>query len=133
MDLTIHWIEAFRASTCSPRRPRYEAVEVLRASPKGLGAGYGIPQFDPNSAPFSTYVLEYLEARKVYLESKGLQVNSWPLVPSIYTGEVKEHSSNNFQDIKKKIEEYAGMDFKIKDFRSTCAQMIKDATKDRLR
>ena len=97
--------------------------------PKGLEAGYGIPQWIPILPPARPHVLEYLEARKTYLESKGLPVSSWPLIPSIYNGEVKEHSSNNFRDIKEKIEECAQMDFKLKDFRSTCAQMIKDRNK----
>jgi len=83
----------------------------------------------PILPPARPHVLEYLEARKNYLDSRGLPVNSWPLIPSIYNGEVKEHSSNNFRDIKEKIEERAQMDFKIKDFRSTCAQMIKDRNK----
>lgn len=95
----------------------------------GLEAGYGIPQWIPILPTARQYVLEYLEARKVYLKSKGLAVNSWPLIPSIYNGKVKEHSSNNFRDIKEKIEERAQMDFKLKDFRSTCAQMIKDRNK----
>ena len=80
--------------------------------PKGLEAGYGIPQWIAILPPARPYVLGYLEARKAYLESKGLPVNSWPLIPSIHNGEVKEHSSNNFRDIKEKIEEGAQM---IKD------------------
>ncbi len=97
--------------------------------PKGLEAGYGIPQWIAILPPARPYVFVYLDARKAYLESKGLPVSSWPLIPSIHIGEVKEHSSNNFRDIKKKIEERAEMDFKLKDFRSTCAQMIKDRNK----
>lgn len=38
---------------------------------------------------------------------------------------MKEYSSNNFRDIKQLVERKAGMEFKLKDFRSTCAQMIK--------
>ncbi len=96
--------------------------------PKGVGR-YGIPQEIPILPPARPYVLEYLEARKVYLESKGFAAESQPLVPCIYQGEVKEHSSNNFRDIKEKIEEHAQIEFKIKDFRATCAQMIKDRNK----
>nr|HSV42729.1 hypothetical protein [Methanomassiliicoccales archaeon] len=74
-------------------------------------------------------MLNYLEARKRYLETNDIPVEAWPLIPSIYDGQVKEHSSNNFRDIKEKIEEHSGLEFKIKDFRPTCAQMIKDRNK----
>ena len=103
--------------------------KIFVRHPKGEDAGYGIPQWVSILPPARPYVLRFLEARKVHLESNGFPADSWPLIPCIYRGEVKEYSSNNFRVIKKKIEEVAQMDFKLKDFRSTCAQMIKDRNK----
>jgi len=96
--------------------------------PKGEGR-YGVPQWIPILPPARNNVLRYLEARKRYLEANGKPVDSWPLVPSIYGGQVKEYSSNNLRDIKEKMEKHSGLEFKIKDFRPTCAQMIKDRNK----
>jgi hypothetical protein len=129
VDLSLLWVKAVITSTCSLGGYRCEGVNDILSAPQGEDAGYGIPQWIPILPYARPYVLEYLEARKVYLESNGFSVDSWPLIPSIYRGEVKEHSSNNFRDIKEKIEEVAQMDFKLKDFRATCAQMIKDRNK----
>jgi integrase len=96
--------------------------------PKGEGR-YGVPQWMPILPPARSNVIRYLEARERYLKTNGKPVDSWPLVPSIYAELVKEYSSNNLRDIKEKIEEHSGLEFKIKDFRPTCAQMIKDRNK----
>lgn len=55
-----------------------------------------------------------------------MQVESWPLIPSVHQGKIEEHASNIFRDMKEKVENHSRIEFKLKDFRSTCAKMMKD-------
>jgi hypothetical protein len=46
-------------------------------------------------------------------------MNSKYLVPSLVGGKDVPYSSNHFRKIKKELEEVTGIEFRLKDFRST--------------
>jgi integrase len=69
--------------------------------------------------------LEFLSARADHLERKGFP-DAKPLIPSIRKGSAGYYSSNWFRVIKKRVEEAAGVEFRLKDFRPTFTQLTLD-------
>lgn len=88
--------------------------------PKGEGT-FGARRVVVIVPPFRDGILQYLQERKDYLKSKGR--DSKYLVPASYDDEDKPYSSNHFRKIKKDLEERTGIDFRLKDFRSTFASL----------
>lgn len=68
---------------------------------------------------------KFLKVRQEYLQERGFGLDG-PLVPCIHYGCVKHYSSNAFRVIKAKVQEKSGVEFHLKDFRSTFAQTVLD-------
>lgn len=92
--------------------------------PKGEGS-YGSKRTVPILPPARTAVLRYLKAREEHLLKTG--VSSVALVPNTNKSRKGEfYSANAFNVMKAEVEEISGVKFRIKDFRSTYAQMNID-------
>jgi integrase len=75
--------------------------------------------------PARVAVKRFLLAREKHLREAGLELPG-PLIPAIVEGSVKPYSANRLRMIKQKIERESGIEFKLKDFRPTFAQMTID-------
>ncbi len=71
--------------------------------------------------PFRDDVLHYLGEREQFLSSIGR--TSKYLIPRMQGGEDKPYSSNHFRVLKKQLVEATGIEFRLKDFRSTFASL----------
>jgi integrase len=92
--------------------------------PKGEGS-YGNKRTVPILPPARPAVVRYLKAREEHLVSKGIV--SVALIPKAGKGRKGEfYSANAFYIMKSKVERISGIKFRIKDFRSTYAQMNID-------
>jgi len=63
-------------------------------------------------------IKRYLVERDDHIRSKGLR-KATALFPNLYRGQDEFYSANGFFSIKQKVEEISGVEFKLKDFRST--------------
>lgn len=88
--------------------------------PKGEG-DFGERRVVTIMPPFREDVLRYLEERDKLLQRKGR--NSEYLIPNTSGDADKPYSANHFRVLKKELEEIAGINFRIKDFRSTFASL----------
>ncbi|UCE74834.1 MAG: site-specific integrase [Methanomassiliicoccales archaeon] len=93
-------------------------------NPKGKNR-YGVQRTVPIPPPIRLFVHDFLHERKEYLTQKGFH-ECEPLIPKITEGKVGYYSSNNFRQLKKEISECSGIDFSLKTFRASYAQMLKD-------
>ncbi|MEW6069716.1 MAG: site-specific integrase, partial [Candidatus Thermoplasmatota archaeon] len=81
----------------------------------------------PIPPPARACVLQYLQARTKQLKKFGIK-ECEPLIPYFKAQEKQDayFSEGNFCRLKRKLQEIAGIKFKLKDFRSSYAQMLKD-------
>jgi integrase len=93
-------------------------------NPKGKDR-YGVQRTVPIPPPIRLYIHDFLQERKEYLQCKGV-IGCDPLIPKVLDGKIDYYSSHHFRQLKKDISETAGIDFSLKDFRSSYAQMLKD-------
>jgi integrase len=87
--------------------------------PKGEGS-YGGRRIVTIMPPFRDDILQYLKEREECLSAKGR--DSKYLVPRMQ-GDDKPYSANHFRVLKRHLEEATGIQFRLKDFRSTFASL----------
>jgi integrase len=66
--------------------------------------------------------LRFLKERHEYIQSMGLKASKY-LIPNLSTGEDAIYSSNHFRKLKKRLQDETGIEFKLKDYRSTFASL----------
>jgi len=88
--------------------------------PKGEGS-YGERRVVTIMPPFRDDIVQYLKEREQFLSSRGR--TSKYLIPRAQNGEDKPYSSNYFRVLKKQLVEATGIEFRLKDFRSTFASL----------
>jgi len=88
--------------------------------PKGQG-NYGEARTVFVLPPFRPAVLRFVEQRRRHLAKA--ERSSIYLVPNLGIKEDGPYSSNHFRALKKELSEAAGVDFRLKDFRSTFASL----------
>jgi len=93
-------------------------------NPKGKDR-YGVQRTVPIPPPIRLYVHDFLQERKEYLNNNRIS-ECEPLIPKITGGKVDYYSSHHFRQLKKDISECSGIDFSLKDFRASYAQILKD-------
>lgn len=94
--------------------------------PKGEGK-YGTKRTIPIAPQARPHLMSFLEARRRYLLENGVkEADCDLLIPRIEDGKVLLYSSNAFEKLKRDVEALAGVKFRLKDFRPTFAQMLKD-------
>ena len=94
-------------------------------NPKGKNS-YGRLRTVPIPSPIRLAVQDFLQIRKEYLESKGIR-ESELLIPRVTKdGDTTHYSSNHFKKLKRQVQDLVGIEFKIKDFRASYAQILKD-------
>jgi hypothetical protein len=71
--------------------------------------------------------LRFLKDRQDYLVSKGLKESMY-LIPRISRGKEAVYSSYRFWKLKDELKKATGIDFRIKDFRSTFASLTVKKT-----
>ena len=89
--------------------------------PKGEGT-YGQIRKTIILPQYRNDVLQYLKERKEYVKSQGFKEATY-LIPRCDDGKDGFYSSNAFRKLKKEVQELAGIEFKLKDFRPTYATM----------
>jgi integrase len=94
------------------------------AFPKGAGR-YAKKRTVLIAPPARRATLEYLSERDEYLKRRGYP-DAKPLIPSIYKGKAKTYSATRFRILKKRLSEESGVDFKLKDYRPSFAQLTID-------
>lgn len=92
--------------------------------PKGEGS-WGEPRTVPVMPKYRKDILRYLKQREAYLRSCGLSRATY-LIPRCDGGKDTYYSSNAFRKLKKEVQEICGVEFKLKDFRPTFAQVTID-------
>jgi integrase len=99
------------------------------SSPKGEGAWAAAGEPAPILPPARQIVADYLVARADYLRKNGFDPSRVePLIPylSPRTGKIGTWDDSVLIRLKCEVEKRAGVPFKLKDFRPTCAQLLKD-------
>jgi len=96
---------------------RYPKGEASWASPEWVGF--------VRSADFLPWIERYLDARQKHLEEHGVDVAT-ALFPNLTKGSQGFYSLNSFNKMKRDVEELSGVEFKIKDFRSSSASTMMD-------
>jgi len=99
--------------------------------PKGEGSWASSETVDiirPDMLPF---IQRYLIEREEYLKAKGIK-NATALFPNLYRGRDEFYSANSFREIKHEVEKLSGVEFKLKDFRSTLTTMTVNGDLSRL-
>jgi integrase len=98
------------------------------AHPKGDGK-YGVKRTVPILPPARPYLIEYLKQRSENLSKYGISENQCEqLIPRFVRGrnETAYFSLTALHVLKYEIEAIAGIPFKLKTFRATYGQMLKD-------
>lgn len=100
-----------------------EDLDVIRMRffvrhPKGEGSWASPDWIDMIRPDMIPYIQRYLLEREDHLQKKGLK-RATALFPNLYRSENEFYSANAFNEIKCKVEVLSGVDFKLKDFRST--------------
>ncbi len=90
--------------------------------PKGEGSWAGGSQVAIIRPDVMRYVRIYLREREARIQARGLKEATY-LFPNLYRGSDTFYSANSFNVIKRKVEDLSGVDFKLKDFRSTLASV----------
>lgn len=86
--------------------------------PKGEGSWASPTMIDIIRPDMVPLLERYLRERSAHLKEHGI-VRSAPLFPNLYRGPDEFYSANAFYLIKHDVELASGVDFKLKDFRST--------------
>jgi integrase len=90
-------------------------------TPKGDGV-WAVNRTVTIMPPCRKDVVDFLQEREKLLQFYGRD-NATYLIPYLRSGEDRPYSENHFRELKKDIQEIAGVDFKLKDFRPTFATM----------
>jgi integrase len=92
-------------------------------NPKGKGSWASEEGVEVIRDDMKPIILRYEHERKLHLKDMGL-VSHIALFPSL-DGQSKTgfYSANNFSDIKSLVEKLSGVQFRLKDFRSTLASI----------
>lgn len=103
-----------------------DSWELLVRHPKGEGS-WAERRTVIILPPARPAVLRYLEARRRHILERGLKEKDVEaLIPNLSVGVKGYYTSNFFRVTKKRIETVAGVEFRLKDFRPTFAQMSLD-------
>lgn len=100
--------------------------------PKGEGSWSSPQDVEIIRGDMIPYIERYIKERKEWITKHGL-TKAVPLFPSF--GKDKSsgfYSANGFQKIKGKVETLSGVDFKLKDFRSTLTSITVNGDLSRL-
>jgi len=98
--------------------------EIKVVYPKGKGR-YASERIAPIHPQARSAILRFISARQMRLQSAGVAEGE-PLIPRVIDGEVGCYSVSGLRNIKLRVEQIAGVRFKLKDFRSTFAQRTID-------
>jgi hypothetical protein len=99
--------------------------------PKGEGSWASPDWVDMIRPDMIPHIQRYLLEREDHLQKKGLK-RATALFPNLYRSEDEFHSANAFNEIKCKVEALSGVDFRLKDFRSTLASITINEDLSRL-
>lgn len=115
------------------RQARFDDLNTrdmtIRVShPKGAGS-YGEKRTVSIMPQAEESVRQFLEDRKKHIQSMGKQDSKY-LIPNLSGGKDVPYSANHFRKLKKELQEATGINFKLKDYRSTFASLTvqKDPT-----
>jgi integrase len=122
----------YPATGARPSELRLAHVEDLNVKnwtlwirhPKGEGS-WGEPRTVLVLPQYRREILRYLKEREAYVRSCGRSKATY-LIPRCENGQDSCYSSNAFRKLKKEVQELAGVEFKLKDFRPTFAQRSID-------
>ncbi len=89
--------------------------------PKGEGS-YGEKRVVSIMPQAEEATREFIAERREHLQAKGVKESKY-LIPNISGDKDAPYSSNHFRKLKKELQEATGIDFKLKDFRSTFASL----------
>jgi integrase len=93
--------------------------------PKGEEAGYGSHR-EVGIPPWAMIALEeFLDERDKYLAERGVRHCKW-LIPSVRRNKVVHFSVNFLRVMKQEIEKETGIQFSLKDFRSSAAMELRN-------
>ena len=108
------------------RTARIEDLDVKNwtfrvRNPKGAGS-YGERRVVSIMPQAEEATLRFLRERREYIRSKGLGDSKY-LIPNLSSGKDSIYSSNHFRKLKKRLQDATGIEFRIKDYRSTFASL----------
>jgi integrase/recombinase XerD len=86
--------------------------------PKGEGSWASQAPVDLIRPDMVPIIERYLKERQQHVQKAGYE-GALALFPNLYGGQDGFYSANHFKQIKKKVEEISGVEFKLKDFRPT--------------
>jgi integrase len=102
-----------------------QKMELWVRNPKGKNC-YGKQRTVPIPPPIRLYVKDFLQLREEHLRLHGINECN-ELIPRVKPDNTTVYySSNHFRKLKKHIQDISGIDFKIKYFRASFAQIHKD-------
>jgi integrase len=111
-----------------------KARRVLIRHPKGEGSWASAEEVDILRWDVAPFIERYLRERREWIKENGLEeAKVTELFPSIRFG--KHHglySEQGFNSIKGKVEDLSGVDFRLKDFRSTLTTTVVRGDRSRL-
>jgi hypothetical protein len=87
-------------------------------APEGEGLRTSQAEVDLIRPDVLPMIERYLRERQQHVEEAGHE-KALALFPNLYMGRDAFYSANSFKAIKKEVEEASGVNFKLKDFRST--------------
>ena len=90
-------------------------------NPKGAGS-YGERRVISIMPQAEETTLRFLNERRQHIRSMGFKESKY-LIPNLSGGKDTTYSSNHFRKLKKRLQEATGIEFRIKDFRSTFASL----------
>lgn len=99
--------------------------------PKGEGSWASAEPVDIIRPDMLPLIKRYLFERQEYLTNQGTR-KATALFPNLYRGQDDFYSANAFNEIKHIVEELSGIEFKLKDFRSTLTTMTVNGDLSRL-
>lgn len=109
-------------------------MKFLVRHPKGEGSWASQEKVDLIRPDVVPYIERYLRERKEWIRTNGLKESEVKqLFPSIRFGKNKGfYTANGFQQIKSQVQRISGVEFKLKDFRSTLTSMTVNGDMGRL-
>lgn len=99
--------------------------------PKGEGSWSSPEWVDIIRGDMLPLIERYIKERGAYLQAHGT-AKATALFPNLYEGQDGFYSANRFRMIKEKVAQASGVDFKLKDFRSTLTTMTVNGDPSRL-
>ena len=89
--------------------------------PKGEGS-YGEKRIVSIMPQAEEATREFIVERREYLQVKGIKESKY-LIPNLMAEKDAPYSSNHLRKLKKELQDATGIEFKLKDFRSTFASL----------